>query len=473
LKEVTKLDYYPLRAFICDHFLKWFGRKELTMPEDLGTASIQACNELIGKDNPFSYLTDLSSSSKTSTNNNEESDQQLPQYSLGYPLMTHIEVWLLQDDIWRVADLVRRMECNNFINVDDKDDAWLHIWHYLLRKSKVFLDGNNQNEGYAQRRELIYNGIVSGMSYYGRESMQDFYQTLANQVWSHPTATYAEKAYVVKACQHTVLRILFKCQGLGSKTVQEFLDWTKDWPVALSTNGMADLEQWAAEFLILTNPIPESLLDEDDDQTLDLMRLLEQEEVEAEPSSTVVEIVEEEEEMPMMEPASKATAAVEADDIIELADSDEDEEHQLATPYSDDEAQPEATSEDLIEEEDEDVVVLDSSDSENGEQPEADTGDIMEEEEEDNEIGVYSDDSDGEEQPYATTEDILEEEQDDDDEVVAVDSDATDDAEQEESRSDDFEFSELPVTESVEVDTEGSEEDEEQFEDDQDKEIVI
>ncbi len=287
LKERLALDYYPLRAAICDHLLEpIYSPDDTSLTEEEAQATIRACCGFLNREQPSFFLQQIQKES------NKDPTGPVPVRILSprYPLITHLSAWLLQDDIVRATELARLMDKHPSLDGLWKDEAYLMIWQHLLRRGILFLDGNHtETSNYIQKRDLLYNGIVNGIGPYGRGSMMDFYQALAQKIWDHGQATPDEKHYVLLACQQTLLRLLLKCRGLGDATVVEFLQKT-NWPVAIQElTGIAstDINSWAVKCLAKRNPIPESLLSKNDDVgTIDLNRFLEEDVL---PSSTDVE----------------------------------------------------------------------------------------------------------------------------------------------------------------------------------------
>ena len=263
------------------------------MTEEESQATIRACSAFMNQELPSLYIQTIPDSvqdpeAEDATDTNHHQSLMVPAHVLSprYPLMTHLGVWLLQEDLKRAIGLVHLMEQQPNLDGLWKDEAYLHLWQHLLRQGQLFLDGNNDHTAaYIQKRELLYNGIVNGMGAYGRGSMMDFYQTLAQKVWDQPQATSEEKIYVLVACQHTLLRLMFKCRGVGTGTIVLFLKQTS-WPIAVqetsggvslaSSNTATDLEKWATEFLSQRNPIPKSVVSNDGDGAIDLSRLVEE-----------------------------------------------------------------------------------------------------------------------------------------------------------------------------------------------------
>jgi len=256
LRDATSLDYYPLRATICEHLLEPIYNQE-DSPETQRT--ILACASFLNKEQPHFYLKTFSSSS--SLNHKRRLSTFIPDRIIDpvYPLLTHIDVWSLNGNILQLNKLVRAMDAHPTLPGPLKDEAYLRLWQHLLREGLLLLDGNHQTPGYWKKRELLYKDIVTGMGVYGKGSMQDFYMAVAQKVWRHPDASPNEKHYVLLACQQTLLRLFFKSRGLGPSTVEYFVHETQ-WPIPLPTL-QGDLDVWAAHFLSRPNPIPESMDD--------------------------------------------------------------------------------------------------------------------------------------------------------------------------------------------------------------------
>ena len=269
------MDYYWLRTFLIQHLLQPVFANSLSSPEER-VETIQMCSFFLNKERHQTYIASLSENSKPPA---KFGGSDVP---LSYPLLQHLNVWLLCDDLERAMQLLRDMEACPYVDDDGKDESWGFIWSYLLGEGKIFLDGHTQSPLYYEKRELLYNSICGGMYAIGREATKVFFQDLAKKIWNHPDATGAERQYVLKACQQTLLRIFFKCRGLGAYTIQYFLDET-EWPVPIGAGGGAssaavvpegsasvvgsrayskELEYWAENFLKDVVPIPPSLLDE-------------------------------------------------------------------------------------------------------------------------------------------------------------------------------------------------------------------
>ena len=429
LQEATQLNYYTLRASICEHLLDpiYDVPEEVdgnAQSEEMTMATIRACSDFINKEHPTQYIKKLvspknndckSNSSKKKKDLSTSSNSSIiPAHvsSPDYPLLLHMDIWLLLDDIWRVVELVRSINASPALDGMVKETAWLHVWQYLLRQGKIFLDGNVHSPGYFQKRELLYNGVVSGMAYYGRASMIDFYHALAEKVWNHPDSTQQEKQYVLVACQQTVLRLLFKCCGLGPETVGHFLKTCNKWPVHLGANGMTDLEQWAAEFLRPNHKIPESLLNQDN--VIDLQRLTEGEK---EAKADDMLLLEDGKAETMVSPMVLQD--------VEAVDDGDDDEEPVINIGGDDEEEVEVLQQDEaqnaldiygVEEADDDAIeVIDDSDETN--EIDGDEEDIAVE-------GVHE----GEYDNAQLEDDVVDEDEDEDDD----DSDDDDDDDDEE-----------------------------------------
>lgn len=411
LKEVLCLDYYPLRAAICEHLLEPVYSPDEALTEAEIQATIRACCDFLNREQPSVYIQKI----KEPTGGGDEQQQrkEVPSANNGlvpercltprYPLLTHLGAWLLQDDILRAIDLVRTMEHHPHLDGFWKDEAYLHIWQHLLRQGKIFLDGNHSTPDYIPKRELLYNGVVSGMGAYGRGSMMDFYQTLSQTVWDHPLATLEEKHYVLVACQQTLLRLLFKCRGLGTMTVLQFLQDTT-WPIPLQENNhkkingvsllsastTSDLDVWAAEFLSHSNPIPESLLAKDEkgnsSQVLDLTRLVEAEPVvveetkvaaitapiveaelpEPEPVPTVAALTAPPQDEPMAPEEEEEPDALDVDGDVAVDQQEEEEEEEEEEDYKSEDYESEEQ-----ESEEQDEEAFDVDDEQASEEDEA------------------------------------------------------------------------------------------------------
>jgi hypothetical protein len=468
LKEATQLEYYRLRAAICEHLLEPIyhitGEEDeddddAFLTEEFRQATIRDCAAFLNKEYPAQYVKQLdvaglpeSSSTTPSLSLKAPSSSSPVSSSIPariqnpkFPLMTHIGIWLLQDELWRVAELVRLMEKTSNLDGLLKDEAYNHVWQYLLRQGLLFLDGNRHSTpGYAQKRELLYTTIASGMATYGRESMMDFYQLVVDKVWKHPDATMAERRYVLLAGQHSVLRLLLKCKGLGAATIDYFITRTK-WPIPLSlTHGghtsTTDLEGWAADFLRLPNPIPASLV-QDDTQRVDLERFVE----EPIPTSITVAaaIVENEEPAPpppLQEAERMAEAA--AEPTIELLDDDDgDEEEAEEEVPVDEQAESYDYEQEEEEEEEEEIEVEDEEDDDQdividmfieSEDEEEDPERLIESEDEVEKIVIDTEEDDDDEVEEIVIE--SEDEEDDDAEEVVIDVDSDETVEMEEQQ---------------------------------------
>lgn len=273
-------DLYPLRAAICDHLLEPVYSSDSDLSEEDTQATIHACSDFLNREDPLSFLTSIAKSADHTAKGKRyyPSTSFVPKHILSsrFPLMTHLAVWLLQNQTARALELIRHIETAP--NVDDicKDESYLILWNHLLLLGQVFLDGNDtETREYLERRELLYNDIANGMGPYGRESMMDFYQSLAQKVWDMRKATLQEKHYILVASQQTLLRLCLKCHGLGNSTIVNFLKDTK-WPVACQetvSTSATQVQEWAIAFLRHSNHVPKSLLSADG--AMDLSPLLE------------------------------------------------------------------------------------------------------------------------------------------------------------------------------------------------------
>jgi hypothetical protein len=261
------LSSFALRACICDHLLEpvYMPPADQELDDSMILTTIRVSASFLHKESAKRYLQNFRSANSSNGKKRISSSNAIPSRiaSPGYPVLTQIGLYLLQDNLWNAAELVRQLESTEHVDEVTKDEGWLTIFQYLFNTGQLFLDRNFAlTKEYSQKRDLLYNTVVSQMGELGRESMIHFYLTVHEQVASSPMATFDEMKYVEVACQQTLLRLLFKTCGLGSATVSYFLEKTSHkWP---NLTPFGDLEQWAASFLQPIVNIPKSLQQEDD-----------------------------------------------------------------------------------------------------------------------------------------------------------------------------------------------------------------
>jgi len=270
LQDATTLDLYNLRASICRQVLNHLEKCDDNLSESSRLTTIDACADCMNQQHPDRVIDNLERSTshlcgkRKQRKNATITNHPIPDLvaSTEFPLLVHIQVWLLKDEVERATDLTRKIDVSACLNDEVKDDAWFNIWYYLLADGRLFLDGNSDTPGYLQKRDFLYNHMACQVSQNAKIAMFDFYQDVARRVCEHDDASLEEKQYVILACQQTVLRLLLKMRGLGSNTIREFVDKTS-WPTEIPGRKSAkDLNEWASNFLLHNRKIPCTLIDQ-------------------------------------------------------------------------------------------------------------------------------------------------------------------------------------------------------------------
>jgi hypothetical protein len=263
LEKATGLDLYHLRAVLCHQLFDTIFVGE-SFSEDQKVEALAVCIACMRSNNPFSFLDELQSKTKRIRVSPVSSAIPKEVESPKLPVMTQLKLWLLTAKLDEASRLVRRMELcpESILNDEDKFEARISVWQYLLEEGELFLDGNIDIYGYEKKQAFLYEKMVSGVSEAAFETMIEFYQRIAEKANSQTDATSEEKLYVVRACQQTVLRLFIQAYGLGGETVWNFIQKTK-WPKELSIQvPVSNLNQWCSVFLDDQLAIPPTLIKE-------------------------------------------------------------------------------------------------------------------------------------------------------------------------------------------------------------------
>jgi hypothetical protein len=407
-----------------------------------------------------------------------------------YPLQQYINVLLMCDQINAAMEIVGRMELSTNVFCEmDKVAAWEKVWDYLRQKGWMFLDGNHngRRKEYFEKRELFYRKVVPKMQSCGKSVLVDYFQDLIEKMQVSGNASEEERRYLVVASQHTVLRCLM-CRKGAHDGLDEYLKikWTAPAASAVAAAvtaavGVAPLpmmldnnnnsQDWAIRFLLLANPIPESLMD--DNGELDLQRVLFgvklQEEVEVVPlAETIADQDIHDEELADVEQPAETTAL----SASALGPTSKSEETESVDIDAGEENVQEAIPEKELEQQQQQLLPLvqGSADGAQADQEEEEEVEFLEtdEEEEDDDDEEEDDDDDDEEEELSANYDELElavpagdEDQVLQDDVVDVDDTDDDDNDEVEQQQSDGEDSDDSADQEDDYDDEGEGDDEE------------
>ena len=270
LHDATSLHLYNLRASVCRQVLDHLETCDDDWSEDYKSNIINACSVCMDQEHPERFIDDLESKQqqpggkRRHRSNITIANQSIPDRfaSPGFPLLLHIQIYLLRHEVERAAELTRKMDLSLILNDEVRDDAWFNIWRYLLGEGNLFLDGNLDTPGYVKKRDFLYTFMACQVSQKAKMAMTDFYQEVATRICEHENSSLEEKQYVIFACQQTVLRLLFKIRGLGLNTIVEFVQ-DISWPIEIpGQKAEEDLKVWSANFLLQKRKVPSSLIDE-------------------------------------------------------------------------------------------------------------------------------------------------------------------------------------------------------------------
>jgi len=269
LHDATALDLYNLRASICQQILDPMNYFDWS--EEYKSEIIDACAGCIDQEHPTRFVDDIQNKKQLQLHGKRRrrkiksvDNPSVPKevMSPGFPLIVHIQIWLLQHHVEHAAELTRKMDSSSCLDDEVKDKAWFEIWNYLLAEGRLFLDGNIETPEYLKKRDFMYTFMACQVSQKAKLVMMDFFENVANLVFDQEDASIKEKQYVLLACQQTVLRLLLKIRGLGSDTILEFVEKTQ-WPIEIDGhNAATDLNEWCADFLRERRNIPSTLIDE-------------------------------------------------------------------------------------------------------------------------------------------------------------------------------------------------------------------
>ena len=268
MNDSTSLNIYNLRASVCQQILHYLESHYDDSAGDNESAIIDACAACIDQERPERFIDDLQNNQKRPRGMTRQESRiksrSIPDKfgSPGFPLHVHIHICLKRHEVVRAADITRRMDSCSSLNEELRVKSWLSVWQYLLGEGILFLDGNDESPGYAEKRDFLYTYMACQVSQKAKVAMIDFYQEVANQICENDDSSLEEKQYVILACQQTVLRLLLKIRGLGLNTILEFVQETK-WPVEIpGQKSHKDLKSWSAHFLLQKRDVPTSLIDE-------------------------------------------------------------------------------------------------------------------------------------------------------------------------------------------------------------------
>mmetsp|Transcript_37830 Transcript_37830/g.42190 ORF Transcript_37830/g.42190 Transcript_37830/m.42190 type:complete len:1110 (-) Transcript_37830:2301-5630(-) len=386
LHDATALDLYNLRASICQQILDPMNYFDWS--EEYKSEIIDACAGCIDQEHPTRFVDDIQNKKQLQLHGKRRrrkiksvDNPSVPKevMSPGFPLIVHIQIWLLQHHVEHAAELTRKMDSSSCLDDEVKDKAWFEIWNYLLAEGRLFLDGNIETPEYLKKRDFMYTFMACQVSQKAKLVMMDFFENVANLVFDQEDASIKEKQYVLLACQQTVLRLLLKIRGLGSDTILEFVEKTQ-WPIEIDGhNAATDLNEWCADFLRERRNIPSTLIDE----TTGLIDLHGRYELEPKnvvekdkfdsfllpesPSVSIGFATENAETEQTLYQEEVATKMLETKDVHQEETSDQNVAEEVNEEVNEDE------------DEDDEVVVLDSDDDDNDQEVEVEVLDLDDE----------------------------------------------------------------------------------------------
>ena len=131
---------------MCEHLLQPVYKKG-EMEDDCIEKTIKRCAQFLNVESSKTYLSLFSSkatpkhSRKRRLFASQEQEQQqfarIPDRILenGYPILIHVGLFLLQDNVWSASKLVKSLEaCGPEIDDIVKDEAWLTIFQYFFNE---------------------------------------------------------------------------------------------------------------------------------------------------------------------------------------------------------------------------------------------------------------------------------------------------------------------------------------------------
>jgi hypothetical protein len=272
-QEVTGLEIYNLKAAICDQTLGAMIRDE---DEERIQQVERACAACMQTENPVEFLERLGRYGECQTRKEKRTRSRAMEPSIdtdeiqspGFPLLTHLDLWLLHPSkIEQSASLARRIDACPYLDTETKQKALIAVWKLLYEEGKVFLNGNMEDSlRYEENRVLLYEYMIDKASPDAISTMIDFYHDIAASVHKEKRATSDEKEFVVLACQQTVLRLLIRAFGIGDHSVLYFIQNTQ-WPTDLVSHGATrDLTQWCNMILAKKVPVPSTLINEENNE---------------------------------------------------------------------------------------------------------------------------------------------------------------------------------------------------------------
>ena len=416
LATATDLPRYALLARCAEIFLS-----RLDVDDNDTEEVTNACLQLLKKQSPVAYLKQLEeaatmsrSANKSdttaldlltndngatkrlanSTNNDEKQDLKRDALqSLAYPVLVHMDVFLASDRVEQAIDIAVKMESCVLLSEHDQSQAWTKIFHFLIQKGQIFLDGFSlHEEDYQAKRKIILLKIVNRVRQIGMDVFLDGYMTILQQVALIRDMTDDERICIQRACHQTVLRIL-QTKYNEQRGTQEFREvyWKTleeipgasgfRWSSLSLSSSSEEQIQWANQLLCESNDVPVSLRFDGNFSGIDIDSLVHRKTnanplLALEPQGTTAQAA----PVPTMETAEGANATTVADEEeaqIEIVDSDEDDvaepvidtdsavldDDDIAEGVIDDPAHDSAAGDDDDDDEDDDVIEVIDSDS--------------------------------------------------------------------------------------------------------------
>lgn len=288
----TGLPRYTLLARFAQIFL---GRLDRDNTDDI----VHACTRILQQASPMEYIASLDRENwralskgenvRLFTNGNwiaaEKCNQGDGSITLGFPLLTHIDALLVEDNAEQAINIAVRMEHCLVLSEDNQLQAWTRVVNYLFQTGHIFLDGFPVcRPEYLANRRFILEMIMTRSGPLGLTVFIEAYKNvLARVAGLKGNVTEDEHEYLQRACHQTVLRILQAKYGEEAgieKFKESYLKHVEGIAasprVQLSSlmvcSSKKEQMNWAFDFLCQTNKVPDSLR-LDDNNRPDLPRL--------------------------------------------------------------------------------------------------------------------------------------------------------------------------------------------------------